>query len=197
MKEEDAPMEEDENERIRFQKRESPIDRFQNNPYGCINEVFTWFQLDDLGDNLQQWLHIALINDQSAYDEGSAREDVMDFCDELQLLMEALHVINENHKPVKAKKWLEKLPVKLREELKKYNQPVMLTEEQKADPQIIIKDFCDTFSLSYVRRELWDLMDSVVFYERNGNTQRSEPQAVYKCLLALVEAAYVIYHSYI
>lgn len=35
--------------------------------------------------------------------------------------------------------------------------------------------------------------DSVIFYERNGNIQRSEPQAVYKCLLALVEVAYMIY----
>lgn len=196
MKEDDEQMEDDK-ERIRFLKRESPIDRFQNNPYGCIAEVFTWFQLDDLGDNLQQWLHIALINDQSAYDEGSAREDVMDFCDELQILMVALHVINENHKPEKKKKWLKMLPADLREEMKGYNQPVLLTEEQKNHPQIVIKNFCSAFTLSYVRRELWDLLDSVVFYERESNTQSHDPHAVYKCLLALVEAAFMIYHSYI
>ncbi len=151
----------EEEKRIRFQKPKWAIDTAQEDLYGCIAEVFTWIHLDDFRDELHEWLRIALINDQSAYDEGVAREDVMDFCNELQRLIEAMNVINEDRTPEKTRRWKENLPDDLREELESYNRPVLLTEEQKVDPPSVIKEFCTTFTISYARHELWDLMDSV------------------------------------
>lgn len=183
----------DDSKRIRFQKPKWPIDTAYEDPYGCISEVFTCIHLDDFRDELQEWLRIALINDQSAYDEGPAREDVMDFCDELKLLMEALQVINMNREPDDMRKWKEGLPDDLREEIESYNQPILLTEEQRANPLSVIIDFCNMFTLSYARRELWDLLDSVTFYGRETSAWAPDLHITYKCLLALVEAAYVLY----
>lgn len=185
------------NGRIRFQKPKWPIERAQEDPYGCIAEVFTWIHLDDFQDELQEWLRIAVINDQSAYDEGAAREDVMDFCNELQLLMESLQVINMNRQTEDMLRWKEGLPDNLREEIESYNRPVLLTDEQKADPSLVIRNFCNAFSLSYARRELWDLLDSVTFYGRETSAWSPDLHITYRCLLALVEAAFAIYHTYI
>lgn len=192
MEAKDNYLNEDE-KRIRFQKQRMPIDTAFEDPYGCIAEVFTWIHLDDFRKYLHEWLRIALINDESAYDEGASREDVMDFCNELQRLIEAMNVINKNQQSEEISRWKEDLPDDLREEMKSYNQPVLLTADQKSDPRIVIKDFWHTFSFSYARRELWDLMDSVIFYEREGGKSSSDPLSTYKCLLALVEAAFVLF----
>ena len=144
---EDDELKEEGNERIRFQKPKWRIEMAQEDPYGCIAEVFTWIHLDDFRDELQEWLRIALINDQSAYDEGAAREDVMDFCDKFQLLMEALQVINMNRQTEDMLRWKEGLPDDLREEIESYNRPVLLTEEQKADPSLVIGYFGRTMPL--------------------------------------------------
>lgn len=192
MKEDDEQMN-NTDKRIRFQKPRMPIDTAFEDPYGCIAEAFTWIHLDDFRRYLQEWLRIALINDESAYDEGTSREDVMDFCNDLQRLIEAMNVISESRQPEEMRRWKEHLPDDLKEEMKSYNQPVLLTVDQKSDPRTVIKDFWHTFSFPYARRELWDLMDSVVFYEREGGMSSSDPLSTYKCLLALVEAAYVLY----
>lgn len=184
---------EDHKGRVRFQKPEYAMDHSREDPYGCIAEVFIWIHLDDFHDLLDEWLRIALINDQSAYDEGASREDVMDFCDELQILTEALQVINQSREPDDRRKWRENLPDDLGEKIESYNQPVLLTGEQKADPLSVIRELCRMFTLSYARRELWDLMDSVVFYERGIREWAPDPHVTYRCLLALVESAYVIY----
>ncbi|TAN21606.1 MAG: hypothetical protein EPN37_00460 [Chitinophagaceae bacterium] len=192
MKEEDEQRN-DREKRIRFQKQRMPIDTAFEDPYDCIAEAFTWIHPDDFRKYLHEWLRIALINDESTYDEGAAREDVMDFCNELQRLIEAMNVINEDRTPEKTRRWKENLPDNLKEEMKSYNRPVLLTVDQKSDPRTVIKDFWHTFSFSYARRELWDLMDSVIFYERESGRSSSDPLSTYKCLLALVEASLVLF----
>lgn len=190
MREDDEQNENDDGN-IRFKKHKWRIEMAQEDPYGCIAEVFTWIHLDDFRDELQEWFRVALINGESAYDEGPAREDVMDFCDELQLLMEALQVINM--KPEDVRRWKEGLLDDLRKEIESYNQPMLLTEEQKADPSLVIRNFCNAFSLSYVRRELWDLLDSVIFYGRETSAWSPDPHITYRCLLALAEAAFALH----
>lgn len=178
-------------ERIRFQKPKWFLGSAEEDPYGCIGEVFTWIHLDDFRDELHEWLRIALINDQSAYDEGPAREDVMDFCDELQLLMEALHLINTNRQD-DLREWKEGLPDDLKAEIESYNRLVLLSEKQKLNPMTVIRDFCSMFTRTYARRELWDLLDSVTYYGRDTDAWSPDPHITYQCLLSLVEAAYVV-----
>lgn len=180
-------------ERRRFQKPRWAIDMAQEDPYGCIVEVFSWIHLKDFRDELEEWVRIALINDHSAYDTGAAREDVMDFCDELQLLTEALQVVNANREPDSFRRWKEKLSDDCRQEIESYHQPVLLTEAQKANPLLVIIRFCKKFTLSYAKGELWDLLDAVINYERKRSTWMPAPHVTHKCLLALVEAAYVLY----
>lgn len=182
-----------EGKRPRFQKPQWFWETAIEDPYGCIAEVFRWFHPSDLRGELNAWLRIALINDESAYDAGSAREDVMDFCSELQLLTEALHVVNTNRQPGGTRRWEEGLPNDLRKEINSYNLPIMLTDEQKAHPQFVIRNFRNTFSLSYTRRELWDLLDAVAYYRKAISVRSSEPHVTYRCLLALAEAAFVLY----
>ncbi len=52
------------------------------------------------------------------------------------------------------------------------------------------------FTRSYARRELWDLLDSMIFYRKETCDRAPGPHMIYRCLSVLVEAAYALYpHS--
>ena len=176
--------------RIRFHKPKCPMDTAQENPYGCIAHVFIWLHLDDFQHELHEWLRIALINEQGAYDEGPAREDVMDFCDELQKLVGAMERINKSRKPEDLRRWMDDLPEDLRDAMENDDRPVLPKEKQ--NPMQMVGRFCNMFTLSYARRELWDLLESVIFYERESNEWGPDPLTTYQCLLALTEAAFAL-----
>lgn len=183
----------DDGRRIRFHKPKWPMDTARQDPYGCIAHVFIWLHLDDFRNELHEWLRVALINEQGSYGDGYAREDVMDFCDELQKLVEAWDMINKSRKPEDLRRWIDDIPCGLQEAMQTNNQSVLQKEEQEANPMRTISKFCNMFMLSYTRRELWDLLESVIFYKRESNEWGPDPLTTYQCLLALTEAAFVLY----
>lgn len=114
----------------------------------------------------------------------------MDFCSELQKLAEAMDRINKSRKPEDLHRWMDDFQYGLQEVKKGPDRPEPPKEEQ--NPMQMICRFCDMFSLSYARRELWDLLDSVIFYERENNDWGPDPLTTHQYLLALVEAAFAL-----
>jgi len=65
---------------------------------GSLSRIFTNFHLDDFNRELKLWLHVALVNEQSAHEEGKTREDLIDFTDQLNRLIEALYLVQKKAK---------------------------------------------------------------------------------------------------
>jgi hypothetical protein len=184
-----------EEEHVPYSKPPRLLDLVNEDLTGCIREIFVHLHLDDLCDEINQWMEVALINEDSAYSEGAQRQDLMDFCYMLQLLAEAMHVINEKRKPADADAWKQALPEAMRAEIDRYNHPVLLTKRQLADPLRVIRDFYSKFSMDYVRRELWDMLDAVIGYEGDRAIRGVNLLMGWECMSALVECAYLMYQA--
>jgi hypothetical protein len=176
--------------RIRFHKPKQPMETAREDPYGCISHVFIWLYLEDFRNELHEWLRVALINEQGSYGDGYAREDLMDFCSELQNLAEAMDRINKSRKPEDLHRWMDDFQYGLQEVTKSPDRLEPPKGEQ--NPIQMVGRFCDMFTLSYARRELWDLLDSLKFYEKESNDWGPDPLTTYQCLLALAEAAFAL-----
>ena len=175
--------------RIRFHKPKQSMETAREDPYGCISHIFILLHLEYFRNELHEWLRVALINEEGSYGEGYAREDLIDFCSELQKLAEAMNRINKCRKPEDLHRWIDDFQYGLQEVKKNPDRPEPPKEQ---NPMQMISRFCDMLTLSYARRELWDLLDSVIFYERESNDLGPNPLTTYQCLLALAEAAFAL-----
>jgi hypothetical protein len=175
-------------------KRVRLIDKVITDPYSCIAEVFRIFGVDDISGVLQFWPEVAMRNESSAYENARDRGDLMDFCRELQLLAEALHVINEKNKIPGADDWKEQLPEDLKEKIKKFDQPELQDSQQTENPSLVVKDFCNTFTINYARVELWDLLDAVISYEKDGQKYIAGLNLLltYECLLCIIKNDFLL-----
>lgn len=99
------------------------------NKKSSLSLIFTNFHLDDFKRELKLWLHVALVNEQSAYEEGGAREDLIDFIDQLHRLIEALYLIHK-----KGKKLDKPLRKKIANIIEKMNVPISLSETESDNP---------------------------------------------------------------
>jgi hypothetical protein len=151
------------------------------------------FHLDDLCDEINEWMEVALINEESAYAEGLQRQDLMDFCHGLQRLAEGMHLINEKNKPADADKWMNALPENLREHFKSQDHPVMLSQKAMEEPFLVIEEFCTLFSRAYVNCELWDMLDAAVGYEGDRSIRGINLLMAWESMSALAECAFVLY----
>lgn len=201
--EEDEPDEEDESNEEALRNGDGqddpsmPVDRpellsefLPHNPAYVLAEVFTSNHLYDFReDHMPRWLRAALTNGNIAYDEGEERAALMRLYDALLPLIEALHLINEQNK---------QLPGSLREpmhpDVAKYNAPKLLEEAEQRNPMMVVRKFCEAFSLVYVRRELHCFVHAAVTMQGDYPNHFSPAVAlqVYDEVLALVEAAYVL-----
>ncbi len=157
-----------------------------------LREVFSNYPLHHLKQELQCWLQLALCNDNSAYAEASAREDLLDFTQELQRLAEAFYIINERKNTSQKRKQLKKLPKQTRQIIAQENTPVLLTKEEKTKPEQVVHQFCKTFHRSYAQTELLDMLDAVITYKGDKQADKSNLVLFYEHLYVLVRVAYAI-----
>jgi hypothetical protein len=127
------------------------IEKAPTNPNETIAEVSPF--IEDLRDtHLPRWLCTAIINENSAYADPKHHSRLFHFYDNLLLLIDALLATNnQNFKWEISSEKIEIPP-----------QPIFLTEEQLANPEIIVKDFCRQFSAEYTRSELWHFLEAGV-----------------------------------
>lgn len=177
----------------RYVKPERLVEKTNKSPMEVVAEIFTHISVMDLRDDLiPHWLRIANINDKGAYANAKDREILHEFFDQLNLLIEALLILNEagklmEHKGASTHQLKEKIPLN--------NQPVLLTVDQFINPGTVIFGFVQQFTIEYVRRELWDLLDTAISFEGAYPVGFSPWLALftYNHVTCLVEAAYQLY----
>jgi len=183
-------MNEEINPRRRFEKSSLFQQKGGDQPFNSLQSIFKNFHLDDFREEINSWRDMALCNDQSAYDSGDAREDLMDFTKELQKLIEAFHLINIRAIQRKKNRPAGYLSGQAKKLLSSLNIPVLLTEEESAAPLTVLLRFSKYFSREYAFTELWDLLDAVISYR--GHNQVNKPNLIffYQHLYFLVGLAY-------
>jgi hypothetical protein len=167
------------------------IEKVEADPLFVIKDVFQNEKLDFLKENVSNWLQVALSNDTAAYESGEQRGTLFTFYHPLQLLIEALYVINNNQQPPKADLTIATLPDNLKHKISSYHQPVLLRQEQKENPMPVIIDFFKQFPITYVRRELWDWCSAGISYTGTFPESMTCDTVLitYESVLCLVEAA--------
>lgn len=170
------------------------LDKVKADPYSCLKETFHLFDLTDLKENQQTWLKVALSNDAGIYEEAKDRATLITFIDHLLPLLEAMYLINETYQMQEITGWKDKLPKGLRMEIEKNSKTTLLSGEQIHQPLSVLEDFFKKFTISYCRRELWDLLDAVISYEGVAIEGFSKINLLlyYECYLSLVEASWMI-----
>lgn len=174
----------------RFQKPYHFLNRLEKQGVLCLSEVFKNFHLDDFRRELNLWLHIALSNDQSAYDEGNTREDLIDFIAELHKLIEAFYILHKNYNRSKKNMPGKGLSKQIQRMLREMNIPILLTDEEMRKPALAIKAFCKTFPSGYTKAEILDMLDAVVTYEGNKKIYNGNLVLFYQHLYCLIKLAY-------
>ena len=175
--------------RDRFQKPFYFLSHTKEERSVVLQEIFLNFQPKDFSSGLNRWQRIALSNDQSAYDEAGAREDLMDTTAALKKLVECWHIIfiKKFLKNGKPKSKPEQLQRKI---LKQKGIVDILTKAEQAKPMLFLHAFCKTFDRRYIETELLDMLDAVITY--NGAQEKDEENLVffYQHLLYLVRLTY-------
>ena len=177
----------------RYVKPERLVEKANKAPMDVVAEIFTHISVMDLRDDLlPNWLRIANINDKSAYANAEDRVILHEFFDQLNLLIEALLILNETGNLMEtegasAHQLKEKIPL--------HNRPISLTADQFTNPGAVILDFVQQFTIEYVRRELWDLLDTAISFEGVYPEGFSPWMALftYNHITCLIEAAYQLY----
>ncbi|MGJ7030858.1 hypothetical protein [Niabella hirudinis] len=176
--------------RQRFYKPWHFLNQAGKRPLRILWEVFYNYHLDEMKEELQCWQQCALCNDNSAYSEEEAREDLMDFTRHLLRLIEAYHIMNERKNADRKYKQQKGLPKDARKMIAKMNSPVLLTADEKKDPELVITQFCETIRRSYVQMELLDMLDAVITYKGDKEIYKGNLVLFYEALAVLVNLAY-------
>lgn len=176
-----------------YSKPKRLVDKVKTHPMNGLKEIFRLVDLEDLTQHLRSWIKVALLSEQSNYEQASERAALIAFSEGFLPLMEALYLKSEVARLQHASGWLDELPRGLRRELERSAPLTYLTGEQINHPAGVLEAFCDRFSLQYGRAELWDLLDGVISYEGADLKERTEKPNLllyYDCFSALLEAAY-------
>ncbi len=151
-----------------------------------------FFGLDDLIDTLEELLQAAMSNKEGIYEDASERARLVAFYRSLIPLVEALHIIKEAGRPTD---WAPG-ETKHNRELALYDRTRHLTGKQVADPESVILDFFQKFTMTYIRRELWDWLNAVVAYDKEPScVTRGDLLFFYQCVLGLLEFGYALYRN--
>lgn len=183
-------MEKKATEQQRFYKPYHFRTEIVRNKEGPLSLIFTNFHLDDFNRALKLWLHVALVNEQSAYEEGGAREDLIDFIDQLHRLIEALYLIHK-----KGMKVDKPSPNKIANIIGKKNVPISLSETESDNPLIVILSFGKTFNADYVKAELLDMLEALITYDGHRKIYLGGLVSFYQHLHFLIKIAYDIYNK--
>lgn len=181
--------------RRRFHKPYGLYHRIKKHPWKCLRKLFQTFHLEDMRSEMEHWVRVALINDQSAYEAGVARAHLMEFSDKLLCLAEALYIMNENHRSIKRDKKASNLSDGANASIKKSNLIMRLSDEQKNKPATVVTDFSDGYSFQYCKAEIWDLLDAVVTCDSDKQVYKGILVLFCQSLLAMVSVAFVFHND--
>lgn len=163
------------------------IESTTSDPFQVISEIFQSTFLQDLRDNLlPKWLRTALLNENSIYTEANHRSQLLHLYDHLLTLTEVLYVIHVQQRIT------DNESINLNSD--EIEKPILLTEDQLANPMEVIAAFRHRFSPEYTRRELWHFLEAGINHSGDYPAGFSPGYALmcYDYLSCLTEAAYHI-----
>jgi hypothetical protein len=160
-----------------FNKPKQLIEYVDTDPLHVINEIFTNESLSFLRDQLRDWLFVGISAECQVYDEGEQRKQLLTFQDQLLTFLEALFVIyNQNGKY---------------ENLNVVENTRLLSQNQIANPGLVLSGFFQKFPIVYCIRELNDWLEAGIAYAGEYPDNMSELQVLltYRNVLCLLKAA--------
>jgi hypothetical protein len=141
-----------------FSKSPRLIEAASADPIRVMQKVFCCALIKNLREDiLPKWLHAALINENSFYNNPDHRTSLIQFYDQNMLLTEAMQVISEQQDQMYKNGEAESAT-------NKANHALLLTEEQIVNPLQVVIAFRQKFSVEYVRRELWHFLEAGVIH---------------------------------
>jgi len=164
-----------------YKKLKRPIDYLPKNPHKAIREVWCEMDLDTILDDLE-------------YEDAEQRENFVDFYFQLLFFVEAIYFYNKVRDKKKMEHY-ERASQETKDFMDSINQRRKLTEKTTLNPVLVIVQFCELFSIKFVRIELWDFFDAVQTYEGHFKDfiEKEDVSHLYLNLLTLAEAANVIF----
>lgn len=170
-----------ENERPgRFHKPDHFLTLATASPVRALADIIDTYTLDDLRQELNLWQELALCNDDSAYAEAPARENLLAFLQAFQRTIEALYA-------TRLKKLNYQSPARAA-----LNTPTLLTLQEQAQPMPVIRQFAETFTPTYTQAELLDLLEAVISYRGKKKIQLESVVFFYQRLCLLANMVYQI-----
>lgn len=162
------------------------IEFVENDPLYVVTEVFKSESLSCLRDQLRDWLHVGLSTDCSVYEEGEQRRQLLAFQDQLLLLVETLFVIIKDRENTNIHKTTFE-----------DDKPMLLNQDQIANPKQLIATFFDKFPIAYAIRELNDWLGAGIAYDGDYPDNMSELQVLYtyQNVLCLIKSANRLYSN--
>lgn len=149
------------------------IEFVYNAPVYVLGKVFQDESLPCLFNHLRNWLNIALSDDSSTYENGEQRRQLIAFHEELQMLVEALFIINIQHPGD------ENATI------------TVLSQDQISNPMQVLTSFYEKFPSAYVLRELNDWLETGISYPGSYPAGMSALQVLhtYRNILCLIKSA--------
>lgn len=182
--------------KAKFQKTKRPIDYLPDYPKEAIRQIWILADIQYVFHEIPYWFYMALSHDGAVYDDAvETRSTFIEFYADLLPFIEATHFFNELERvEEKDKKDDSRAPHKKILLYGGPHQPAYLNKAELADPLLVMRTFCQTYPLSYVRIELWHFFEAVQYYEGPFKKliYQYNTQNFYLNLLTLVEASHLL-----
>ncbi|WP_290792175.1 hypothetical protein [Flavihumibacter sp. UBA7668] len=159
--------------RQRFHKPYHFMQLAEEAPFEALAELFHNFSLDNFRQELATWKTLAISNKESIYDDPDSINDLQDFIQELLKLIEAFYLLNKEKNKQYFELLFTALPKETRQKIADKNRPILLTEEEKSNPAIILQQFKQTFTKTYVHIELLDMLEAIITHEGDNHIDKS------------------------
>jgi hypothetical protein len=178
------------NKRKRFVKHSDYLVNRNIKLSQLLKDIFQTYHAVDFCNGLNHWQRMALSNDQSSYDEGYMREDLMDLVDQLKQLINCWWsmYLKRVRKDKPAENKLGAVS-KSRNKNEVFN---AILDDADSRPGAFLKIFCETFNRSYIELELLDMLDAVINYEGPNPKYKGNLVYFYQHLICLVRLTYRI-----
>lgn len=138
----------------KYNKEKRLFEYVNENPFYVIREILRPGHRSFITYIIHDWLLIALSVEDPSYEDSDHRQSLITFQDHLLSFIEALFIILIQRTE----------EGEFKEKLRGQYQISLLTNDQKADPSIVIIEFFNKYSMAYIHRELEDWQDAAINY---------------------------------
>jgi hypothetical protein len=162
------------------------IDLVFVDPLYAVQQVFKKANVHSLKSILQTWQNIAFIGENPAYAKGVERAGVIEFCHQIQVLIEAAYV-KAGTAAIEQRTGVDlSRPANLQADLMKMHVQ-LIKEEDIGTSEKCMQNFFSLFSLLHARCQLWDLFGAAIQHKNEA-----EPATLdqYEFLSVMIEGAW-------